>query len=116
MATGHFSQIPIFDFATHNPKPRVTLERRRFAIADGIARCKAISVPVVSASLPGIAIVAAFGVDAVRAVLGAGASAGAHHRGALGAVLWGWGVEFGTRAAAHGVTLWNSSALPGVLT
>src|ERR1700739_1766590 len=49
-----------------------------------------------------LAFVSRLGGDACGAVLGAGASALGHHRGALGAVVLGW-VGFGGGHAADGV-------------
>ena len=73
----------------------VHLERRRIVVGVGWCRsgvARALGPP----GGAGIVVLAAFGGDAVGAVLGAGAAAFGHHRGALAAGV-GWWVGFGCR-------------------
>src|SRR6202007_1281803 len=77
-------------------------EWRWLPIADGVAWPEIVRLVIPSGGLACHSVLSAFGGDAVGAVLGAGAAAFGHHRGALGAVVAGW-VGFGGRHAADGV-------------
>jgi hypothetical protein len=63
------------------------LEGRQLPVTDGIARPEMPRLAFLSAGFACRPILAAFGGDVLGAVLGAGAAAFGHHRGALAAVI-----------------------------
>jgi hypothetical protein len=80
------------------------LEGRGLPVTDGFDRPEMPRFPRLSKGFARHPVVSALGGDAGGAVLGAGAPAFGHHRGALGAVVGGW-VGFGRREeAADGST------------